>query len=64
MVWDDAIVVLENTTRHLEAGMSRLDAALTGAKEVGFTVLSISLSLVAAFSTVYGASARIRAPRI
>ena len=48
-VVDDAIVVLENTTRHLEAGMNRFDAALQGASEVGFTVLSISLSLVAVF---------------
>ncbi len=48
-VVDDAIVVLENTTRHLEAGMDRFAAALLGAKEVGFTVLSISLSLVAVF---------------
>ena len=48
-VVDDAIVVLENTSRHLEAGMSRMDAALRGAREVGFTVLSISVSLVAVF---------------
>jgi len=48
-VVDDAIVVLENTSRHIEAGMSRMQAALLGAKEVGFTVLSISLSLVAVF---------------
>ncbi len=48
-VVDDAIVVLENTSRHIEAGMSRMEAALLGAKEVGFTVLSISLSLVAVF---------------
>ena len=48
-VVDDAIVVLENTTRHLEAGMDRFKAALLGASEVGFTVLSISLSLVAVF---------------
>ncbi|SNS95231.1 multidrug efflux pump [Noviherbaspirillum humi] len=48
-VVDDAIVVLENTSRHLEAGMSRFEAALQGAREVGFTVLSISLSLVAVF---------------
>ena len=48
-VVDDAIVVLENTTRHIEAGMDRFKAALLGAKEVGFTVLSISLSLVAVF---------------
>ncbi len=48
-VVDDAIVVLENTTRHIEAGMDRFKAALLGAREVGFTVLSISLSLVAVF---------------
>ncbi|HET9748938.1 MAG TPA: efflux RND transporter permease subunit [Casimicrobiaceae bacterium] len=48
-VVDDAIVVLENTSRHIEAGMNRLQAALLGAREVGFTVVSISLSLVAVF---------------
>lgn len=48
-VVDDAIVVLENTTRHIEAGMDRFKAALLGAREVGFTVLSISLSLIAVF---------------
>jgi multidrug efflux pump len=48
-VVDDAIVVLENTARHIEAGMDRMQAALVGAREVGFTVLSISLSLVAVF---------------
>jgi multidrug efflux pump len=48
-VVDDAIVVLENVSRHLESGMPRLQAALTGAREVGFTVVSISLSLVAVF---------------
>jgi len=48
-VVDDAIVVLENISRHLEAGMPRMQAALLGAREVGFTVLSISLSLVAVF---------------
>jgi multidrug efflux pump len=48
-VVDDAIVVLENTSRHVEAGMERTKAALLGAQEVGFTVLSISLSLVAVF---------------
>ena len=48
-VVDDAIVVLENTTRHMEQGMDRFKAALLGAREVGFTVLSISLSLVAVF---------------
>ncbi|RYY97713.1 MAG: nodulation protein, partial [Comamonadaceae bacterium] len=48
-VVDDAIVVLENTARHIENGMDRFQAALQGAREVGFTVLSISLSLVAVF---------------
>ncbi len=48
-VVDDAIVVLENIMRHVEAGMSPLNAALKGAREVGFTVLSMSLSLVAVF---------------
>jgi len=48
-VVDDAIVVLENTSRHIEQGMNRFQAALLGAKEVGFTVLSISLSLIAVF---------------
>jgi multidrug efflux pump len=48
-VVDDAIVVLENVTRHLEAGMNRKEAALLGAREVGFTVLSMSLSLIAVF---------------
>ncbi len=48
-VVDDAIVVLENISRHLEAGMNRFEAALKGAREVGFTVVSISVSLVAVF---------------
>ncbi len=48
-VVDDAIVVLENTSRHMEEGMPRREAALRGAREVGFTVLTISLSLVAVF---------------
>ncbi len=48
-VVDDAIVVLENVSRHVESGMDRFQAALKGAREVGFTVLSISLSLVAVF---------------
>jgi len=48
-VVDDAIVVLENVTRHIEVGMPRRDAALLGAKEVGFTVLSMSVSLIAVF---------------
>jgi multidrug efflux pump len=48
-VVDDAIVVMENIERHREAGMSPMDAALLGAREIGFTVLTISLSLVAVF---------------
>jgi multidrug efflux pump len=48
-VVDDAIVVLENISRHIEEGMPRLEAAYRGAREVGFTVLSISLSLIAVF---------------
>ncbi len=48
-VVDDAIVVMENTTRHIEAGMSRMKAAYLGASEVGFTVVSMSLSLIAVF---------------
>ena len=48
-VVDDAIVVLENINRHLEAGMSPMQAAYLGAREIGFTVLSMSTSLVAVF---------------
>jgi multidrug efflux pump len=48
-VVDDAIVVLENITRHLDAGKSPLQAALQGSREVGFTVLSMSVSLIAVF---------------
>jgi multidrug efflux pump len=48
-VVDDAIVVLENITRYVEEGLSPLQAALKGANEVGFTVLSMSISLIAVF---------------
>lgn len=48
-VVDDAVVVLENTMRHIEAGIEPMAASLLGAKEVGFTVLSMSLSLIAVF---------------
>jgi multidrug efflux pump len=48
-VVDDAIVVIENITRHLENGMPPLKAALRGAEEIGFTVLSMSISLIAVF---------------
>jgi multidrug efflux pump len=48
-VVDDAIVVIENITRHIEGGMGPLEAAIQGASEVGFTVVSMSLSLIAVF---------------
>ncbi len=48
-VVDDAIVVLENVQRHIELGKPRMEAALVGAREVGFTVISMSLSLIAVF---------------
>ena len=48
-VVDDAIVVMENISRHLEAGLSPFAAAIKGAKEIGFTVFSISISLIAVF---------------
>jgi multidrug efflux pump len=48
-VVDDAIVVIENITRYLEKGLRPMEAALRGAREIGFTVLSISISLVAVF---------------
>ena len=48
-VVDDAIVMLENIYRHIEAGMTPFDAAIKGAGEIGFTILSISISLVAVF---------------
>src|ERR1700747_725803 len=48
-VVDDAIVVIENITRHLEAGMKPFAAAMQGAREIGFTVVFMSTSLVAVF---------------
>jgi multidrug efflux pump len=48
-VVDDAIVVVENIARHMEAGMERMEATLTGAREITFTILSITVSLVAVF---------------
>ncbi len=52
-VVDDAIVVVENVIRHLEAGMPVAQAALVGAQEIGFTVLSISVSLIAVFIPIF-----------
>ncbi len=51
-VVDDAIVVIENVIRHIDAGMPRLEATLQGAKEIGFTIVSITASLVAVFVPV------------
>src|SRR5258707_9957982 len=48
-VVDDVVVVLENVARHMEAGMSRAQAALLGTREVAFTVVSITVSLIAVF---------------
>src|SRR5271169_4203414 len=48
-VVDDAIVVIENITRHLEGGMKPMEAALKGAEEIGFTVMTMSISLIAVF---------------
>jgi len=51
-VVDDAIVVIENITRYLEMGMKPYEAAMKGSKEIGFTVLSMSLSLIAVFTPI------------
>lgn len=51
-VVDDAVVVLENITRHLDMGVKPFQAALDGAKEVGFTVVSMSISLIAVFTPI------------
>ena len=51
-VVDDAVVMLENIVRHMEAGKGRVEAALIGAKEIGFTILSMTLSLAAVFIPV------------
>ncbi|WP_375458603.1 efflux RND transporter permease subunit [uncultured Enterovirga sp.] len=52
-VVDDAIVMIESVHKHLERGMSRIDAAIAGARDIGFTVISISLSLLAAFIPLF-----------
>src|SRR5262249_3064950 len=49
---DDAIVVLENIVRHMEAGEGRLEAAVNGSREIGFTIVSMTLSLAAVFIPV------------
>lgn len=48
-VVDDAIVVLENITRHIEAGQNKIQACINGTKEIGFTIVSMTLSLTAVF---------------
>ncbi|MDB5796377.1 MAG: efflux transporter permease subunit [Paucimonas sp.] len=53
LVVDDAIVMLENIVRHTEAGMAPMQAALKGSREVGFTIISISISLVAVFIPIF-----------
>jgi HAE1 family hydrophobic/amphiphilic exporter-1 len=53
LVVDDAIVVLENIVRHIERGMQPFEAALVGSKEMGFTIVSISVSLVAVFIPIF-----------
>ena len=53
LVVDDAIVVLENIMRYIEQGMDPLKASLKGSKEVGFTIISISISLVAVFIPLF-----------
>ncbi|HHZ24050.1 TPA: efflux RND transporter permease subunit [Xanthomonas vasicola pv. zeae] len=60
-VVDNAIVVIENVMRHLDEGMSRMDAALAGAREIGFTIVSITASLVAVFIPMLFASGMIGA---
>lgn len=52
-VVDDAVVVIENIVRHVEAGMSPMEAALKGSREIGFTIVSITLSLVAVFIPLF-----------
>ena len=52
-VVDDAVVVIENTVRHLENGLSPMEAALKGAGEIGFTIVSITLSLIAVFIPLF-----------
>jgi multidrug efflux pump len=60
-VVDDAIVVIENIMRHLDEGMPRMQAALTGAREIGFTIVSITASLVAVFIPLLFASGMVGA---
>jgi hydrophobe/amphiphile efflux-1 (HAE1) family protein len=52
-VVDDAVVVIENIVRHLEEGLSPMEAALKGSKEIGFTIISITLSLIAVFIPLF-----------
>ena len=65
-VVDDAIVMLENIVRHIEQGMKPYEAALKGAREIGFTIISITFSLIAVFipGAADGRHRRPRVPRI
>ena len=58
LVVDDSIVVLENIYRHLESGMSRLDAALMGAREIAFAVIAMTVTLAAVYAPLAFATGR------
>src|SRR5262249_47757025 len=59
LVVDDAIVMLENIVRHIDEGMAPMEAALKGSGEIGFTIVSITISLVAVFLPVVAVSLRV-----
>ncbi len=65
-VVDDAIVMIENIVRHIEEGETPLEAALKGAREIGFTVISLTVSLIAVFIpvAVHDRSRRPHVPRV
>ncbi|HBZ19377.1 MAG TPA: multidrug transporter AcrB, partial [Betaproteobacteria bacterium] len=56
---DDAIVMLENIHRHIEAGMNRFEAAMKGAKEIGFAVVAMTITLVAVFTPLVFITGRV-----
>src|SRR5262249_53637448 len=58
LVVDDAIVMLENIHRHIEAGMSRIDAAIIGAREIGFAIIAMTLTLASVFAPLAFATGR------
>ncbi len=59
LVVDDAIVMLENIHRHIEAGMNRFEAAMKGAKEIGFAVVAMTITLVAVFTPLVFVTGRV-----